>query len=81
MGREAALRSRILRNFDEYSTFSSDKINVLTEIDRFLANPLQYCNFDTVDLCLIALGNSYACNTIVYRCTEKNTWTTNINNP
>ena len=29
---------------------------------------------------LIALGNSYACNTIVYHCTEKGTWTANINN-
>ena len=78
---KAALRSEILRNFDEYSGFSSDKVNVLTELDRFLAKPLQYYNSDTVDLFLIALGNSYACNTIVYRCTEKDTWTTNINNP
>ena len=46
-----------------------------------MANPLQYYNSDTVDLFLIALGNSYACNTIVYRCTEKDTWTTNNNNP
>ena len=78
---KAALRSEILRNFDEYSAFSTDKVNVLTELDRFLAKPLQYYNSDTVDLFLIALGNSYVCNTIVYRCTEKDTWTTNINNP
>ena len=45
-----------------------------------MAHPLQYYNSDTVDLLLIALGNSYACKTIVYRCTEKDTWTTNINN-
>ena len=61
---KAALRSEILRNFDEYSAFSSDKVNVLTELDRFLANPLQYYAPDTVDLFLIALGNIYACNTI-----------------
>ena len=78
---KAALRSEILRNFDEYSAFSCDKVNVLTELDRFLANLLQYYNSDTVDLFLIALENSYACNTIVYRCTEKDTWTTNISNP
>ena len=77
---KAALRSEILRNFDKYFAFSSDKVNLLTELDRFLANPLQYCNSDTVDLFII-MGNSYACNTIVYRCTEKDTWTTNINNP
>ena len=77
---KAALRSEILRNLDEYYAFSSDNVNVLTELDRFLTNPLQYYNSDTVDLFLVALGNSYACNTIVYRCTEKDTWTTNINN-
>ena len=78
---KAALRSEILRNFEEYSAFSSDKVNVLTELDKSLANPLQYYNSDTVDLFLIALGNSYACNTIVYRCTEKDTCPTNISNP
>ena len=78
---KAALRSEMLGNFDGYSAFSSDKVNVLTEFDRFLANPLQYYNSDTVDLLLIALGNSYACNTIVYRCTEKDTFTSTINNP
>ena len=67
----AALRSEILRNFEEYSTFSSDRVNVLIELDRFLANPLQYYNSDTADLFLTALGKSYACNTIVYRCTGK----------
>ena len=52
------MQSEILRNFDEYSKFSSDKVNILTELDRFLANSLQYCNCDTVDLFLIALGNT-----------------------
>ena len=78
---KAALRSEILRNFGEYSAFSSDKVNLLTELDRFFANPSQYYNSDTVDLFLIALGNSYVCNTMVYRCTEKDTWTNNISNP
>ena len=78
---KAALRSEMLRIFDEYSAFFSDKVNALTELDRSLANPLQYYNSDTVDLFLIALGNNYACNKIVYRCAEKDIWTTNINNP
>ena len=75
------MRSEILRNFDECSALSSDKVNVLTELDRVFANSLQCYNSDIVDLFLIALGNSCACNTIVYRCTEKDTWTTNINTP
>ena len=78
---KAALRSEMLRIFDEYSAFFSDKVNALTELDRSLVNPLQYYNSDTVDLFLIALGNNYACNAIVYRCAEKDIWTTNINNP
>ena len=78
---KAALRSEIFRNFDEYSAFSSDKVNILTEFDGFLANMLQYCNSHTVDPFLIALRNSSVWNTIVYRCTEKDTWMTNINNP
>ena len=45
-----------------------------------MANPLQYHNSDTFELFLIDLGNSYVYNAIVYRCTEKDTWTTNINN-
>ena len=28
---------------------------------------------------VIALGSSYTCNTIVYSCTEKDIWATNIN--
>ena len=78
---KADLRSEILRNFDECFAFSSNKVNVLTELDRFLGNSLQYYNSDILDLFLIVQGNSYACNTIVYRCTKKDTWTANINNP
>ena len=77
---KAALRSEIPRNFAEYSAFSSDKVNVQTELNRFLANPLQYYNSDTVDLFLIVLGDSCTCNSIVYHCTEKDTSTNNINN-
>ena len=50
---KAALRSEILRTFDEYSAFSSDKISVLTKLHRYSANPLQYYNFNTVDRFLI----------------------------
>ena len=50
---KAALRSEILRKFDEYSVFSNDKINVLTKLYRYSANLLQYYNFNTVDRFLI----------------------------
>ena len=57
-GVKAVLRSEMLRNCNEYSAFSSDKADVLTVLDRFLSNPLQYCNSDTVDLFFIVLGNT-----------------------
>ena len=75
------LRSEILQNYQHYAQFSTDGVNVLVELDKFLADPLKYYNTDTVDLFLIALGNLFACKTIVFRVTEKNEWTTNISNP
>ena len=58
---KAALQSEILRKFDKYSAFSGGKVNLLTELG----------NSGTVDLFLIALGNSYACNTIAIAARRK----------
>ena len=43
---KAALRSEILRNFDGYSAFFSDKVNVLMLIDFWLIR----CNIKTLIL-------------------------------
>ena len=76
-----ALRSEILTNHKFYSDFSSADVNILTELDLFLTNPLKHYNMDTVDLFLIALGNSYTCKTIIYHCDSERTWTTDICDP
>ena len=59
-------RSEIHTNHKNYSDFSPDDVNILTELDLFLTNPLKYYNADTVGLLLVALGKSYTCKTIIY---------------
>ena len=54
-------RSEIHTNHKYYSDFSPYNLNILTELDLFLTNPLKCYNADTVGLFLIALGNSYTC--------------------
>ena len=74
-------RSEIHTNGKYYSDFSPDDLNILTELDLFLTNPLKYYNADTVGLSLIALGNSHTCKTIIYYCEGESKWTTNMSDP
>ena len=76
----AKLRNEVLHNYNFYSEFSSDEVNILTEFDNSLKNPLKYCNSDTVDLFLMALSNAYQCRIVIYNCTETNTWTNDLRN-
>ena len=70
-----------MHNYNFYSEFSSNEVNILTELEKFLKNPLKYYNSNTtVDLFLMALGNAYQCRIIVYECTETNTWTNDLRN-
>ena len=50
----AKLRNEVLHNYNFYSEFSSNEVNILTELGNFLKNPLKYYNSDTVDLLLMA---------------------------
>ena len=76
----AKLRREVFHNYNFYSKFSSNEVNMLTEVDNFLKNPLKYYNSDTVDLFLIALDNAYQCRIVVYECVETNTWTNDLRN-
>ena len=71
-------RIEIHINHKNYSYFSPDDINILTELHLFLTNPLKYYNADTVSLLLVALGNSYTCKTIIYHCKGESKQTTNM---
>ena len=53
---------------------------MLTDLDNFLKNLLKYYNSDAVDLFLMTLDNTYQCRTVVYECSETNTWTNDLNN-
>ena len=64
----------------KYSKFSSDEVNILTDLDNFLKNPLKYYNNDAVDLFMMTLENMYQCRIVVYECTEINTCTNDLNN-
>ena len=44
------LRSEVLHNYKLYSEFSCNEVNILTELDNSLKNPLKCYNHDTVDL-------------------------------
>ena len=68
----AKLGSEVLHNYNFYSEFSSNEVNILTELDNFLKNPLKYHSSGTVDLFLIALSNADKYITVVYECTETN---------
>ena len=76
----AKLRSEVLHNYNFYSEFSSNEVDILTKLDNFLKNPLKYYNSDRVDLFFMALGNAYQCRIVVYECTETNTWTNDLRN-
>ena len=39
-----------MKNYDIYSSFSTNDVNVPLELDSFLKAPLKYYNKDTVDL-------------------------------
>ena len=65
----AKLRSEVLHNYNFYFGFSTDEVNILTELDNFLKDPLKYYNSDTADLFLMALSNAYQCGIVVYNCT------------
>ena len=69
-----------MHNYNFYSEFSFDEVNILTELDNFLKNLLKYYDNETVDLFLKALGNAYQCRIVVYECTKTNTWTNDLRN-
>ena len=76
----AKLRSKVLHDYNFYSKFSSNEVDISTELDNFLKNPLKYYNSDTVDLFLMALGNACQYRIVVFECTETNTWTNDLRN-
>ena len=57
-----------------YQQFSVDNIDVLVELEKFLDNPLGYYTEDTSDLFLLALGNAFKVNVIVFQSNTERCW-------
>ena len=68
------LRKWFLTNYKSYQSFSDDSVNVLVELEKFLSDPLRYCNSYTSDSFLIALGKTYDANIIVYKSNSEKCW-------
>ena len=62
-----SLRRELVTNHGFYQQFSIDNIDALVELEKFLDNPLGYNKGDTSDLFLLALGNTFKVNVIVFQ--------------
>ena len=62
-----SLRRELVTNHGFYQQFSIDNIDALVELEKFLDNPLGYNKEDTSDLFLLALGNTFKVNVIVFQ--------------
>ena len=69
-----SLRRKLLTNHGFYQQFSVDNIDVLVELEKFLVNPLGYYTEDTSDLFLLALGNAFKVNVIVFQSNTERCW-------
>ena len=52
----------------------------MQELELFLDNPLAYYNNNTADLFLVALGNAYKVNILVFQSNEQKCWIYDLNN-
>ena len=67
-----SLRRELVTNHGFYQQFSIDSIDALVELEngwtwKILDNPLGYDKEDTSDLFLLALGNTFKVNVIVFQ--------------
>ena len=66
-----SLPRELLTNHGFYQQFSGYNINVLVELEKFLDNQLGYYTEDTSDLFLLARGNAFKFNAIVFQSNTK----------
>ena len=66
--------ARVLTNHGFYRQFSVDNFDVLVELEKFLDNPLGYYTEDIFDLLLLALGNAFKVNVIVFQSNTERCW-------
>lgn len=73
------LRKELLLRYEEfYKQFNNDILNILIELDAFLDDPLRYCNKDSINVFLVALGNAFQVNIVVYQSNEESCWKSDL---
>ena len=72
------VRQEILTKYEFYQNFYADDEDVLTDVDNFLSNSLKYCNSYTPNLLLIALGNTFEANVVVFQSNKEKCWILNM---
>lgn len=74
------LKKEIQEKEDFYRSFSPGSIDINDELDKYLKDPLIHYSGDTVDLFLVALGNAYEANIIVFQSNFEYAWITDLSN-
>jgi len=64
------LRRAVLSRRDFYQNYSTNNVNVLLELDKFLDDSLGNYNSETSDLFLTALGNALKVNIVLLQSNE-----------
>ena len=80
----STLKSYLLKNFNTYSEFTEENINIVDELDKLFKNPLGNYNENISDLYLKALGDAYEVNIVLFQSNAETCWIldlSNYNNP
>ena len=73
------LRKEMLTKYNFYRQFSSADVNILQELELFSDNPLVYYNSNIAALYLVALGNAYKVNIMIFQSNEQKCWICDLN--
>ena len=74
------LRREFLNKYEFYKQFCTEGVDLLSELERFLEEPLRYYNIDVVALFIKALGNAFEVNIIIFQSNAEQCWIINLSN-
>ena len=63
-----------------YSTFLPN-VDINNEVEKFLLDPLRFCDNDICDVFLLAQGNTYKVNVRIYQVNVRKYWLIDLSNP
>ena len=77
---KCSLSKEFESKFDFYKGFSTESCNMRLELENFLKKPLEFYDCDTGDILLMALGNAFNVNVIIYQSNVHRCWKTDLTN-